>query len=180
MKPSLLAGPAGVAALLLPLLALGSCKAPSGPRDNHWNIESLNQRVPYHMLGYRPGRDGEYKDFQYQQKRDINLTLRRHLFNDNPENPLQHVTPENPGERLPISILPDPVTWFHVSSLAMGGIMLGATGTYIPIPVDSLLALMEPGGVSEFGEGVQMAVTGNLRRERRLPPPPAEFQVKNR
>jgi hypothetical protein len=168
---------------LLPLCGLAllgastACSAPTGPRDNHWNIESLGQRVPYHTLGYRPGIDGSYKDFQWRQKREINLTLRRHFMNDNPHNPFQHPVPEPSAIRPPLSIAPDFVDWFHVSSLVWGGVLMGATGTFIPLPVDSLLGLFEEGGLTEFGQGFAYSAKGTWPAGTPMPPDPADFRV---
>ena len=155
-----------------------ACQVPDGPRANHWNIESLGPRVTYNFLGYRADRDGTYREFQWQQKQDINLTIRRHLFNDNPDNPFQHPHPEAPPERMPNSVLPDPITFFHADSLAWGGVVWGATGSFVPIPVAGLLGVFEKGGFEEFGEGFGTIVTGSYNSEV-APPDPSEFRVRH-
>jgi outer membrane biogenesis lipoprotein LolB len=68
------------------VLLLAACQASPGQESNHWNIESLAPRTAKAFLGYRRDLDGTYREFQWRQKQDINLTLRRHFLNDSPTN----------------------------------------------------------------------------------------------
>src|SRR6185436_4405044 len=99
-------------------------------------------------------KDGSYRDFQWQKKQDINLTVRRHFFNHNPENPFQAPAPEIYEPRPNHSLLPRPWNYIHVEGLATGAIIYGASGGFVPIPIDSLIGTFEEGGDDEFMQGV--------------------------
>jgi hypothetical protein len=150
MKRSLLAG-------ALALLAV-ACQGTGQHINDHWNSSSIAPRAGRFFLGYDAAKDGDYRDFAWRRKQDINLTLRRHLLHHNPDNPnhpdvTQRRRPKN-------SILPDPVTFIHLEGLILGFAAMtsagaaGATATFFPIPVDSLIGILEKGGRQEFMEGV--------------------------
>src|SRR5690606_24227106 len=71
----------------LALLGLSSGCASSNPTtDNHWNVQWVPRSIVYHTTGYIPERDGSWREFQWNEKRAINLTLRRHFLNSDPYN----------------------------------------------------------------------------------------------
>ena len=55
--------------------------------DSHWTVQSTFPRMGRFFLGYDSQRDGTYKDFAYARKQSVELTLRRHFLNHNPDNP---------------------------------------------------------------------------------------------
>jgi hypothetical protein len=50
-------------------------------------MNSIAPRTSYHFLGYRADVDGDYLNRLCDDGCDFAVTLRRHLLNDNPENP---------------------------------------------------------------------------------------------
>jgi hypothetical protein len=79
--------------LLAGALLIGSaCRtAPEDPMYySHWNIGSLGPRAQYNFLGYDPQSDHSVWEHEAEKAEGIALTLRRHLLNDNPYNPLQY------------------------------------------------------------------------------------------
>jgi hypothetical protein len=172
--------PLRYAARVLPLLLAAGCHSTAGVPESHWNIESVPQRITTHFTGYRGPIDGSYQDFQWQKKRDINLTLRRHFLNNDPENPLEATDPNRNLVRPPFSVLPDPVTYFHAESLAIGALVYGASGTFVLLPVDSLIATFTPGGPTEFIEGIGDTLSGDWHGELGEPAPPSRFKVRHR
>ena len=162
---------------LLP--AAVSCTSPS-PWGGHWNADSLGPRLSKSFLGYRDDLAwASYREFQWQEKRDINMTLRRHFLNNNPDNPFQPDDPSLTQVRGPHSLLPDPLYYFHIESLAWGLVFLSATGVFLPIPVGSLIATFEPGGFAEFGRGFTETFSGHFRPRLEDPPSDDDFRVKN-
>ena len=144
MKRSLLAS-------ALALLTV-ACQGSGQEINDHWNADSVAPRAGRFFLGYDAGRDGDYRDFAWERKQDINLTLRRHLFHHNPDNP-NH--PDLAPSRRPLnSLLPDPITFFHLEGLLIGFAAYTTGGTFIPIPIDSLIGVFEEGGRDEFMDGV--------------------------
>ncbi|MBJ76346.1 MAG: hypothetical protein CMJ98_04935 [Planctomycetes bacterium] len=113
------------------------------------------------FLGYDSSRDGSYRAFAWERKASINLTLRRHLFNHNPDNPNHAVASGTYDERPINSLLPNPVNFIHVEGLVLGLIPLAAGGFYFPIPVDSIVGIFEEGtkgtedGLDEFMSGIE-------------------------
>ncbi len=174
----------GALAVLLPVLGLGSlglqgCRSAPGQEDNHWNIESIVPRVGYHFFGYREDIDGTYREHQWREKMDINLTLRRHFLNNNPENPFEASDPGRSGGRPPHSILPNPIYYFHLESVATGLAFAAATGTFLPIPIGSVLGTLEEGGGEEFMEGITNTLSGSFGNTLDEPPTVEEFRVRN-
>jgi hypothetical protein len=130
------------------------CRSSGESMNDHWSERSVAPRVSRFFLGYDAEKDGDYRDFQWERKQDINLTLRRHFLNHNPDNPHQPDVPSRYKPRPPHSLLPNPVPYIHLEGLLLGFALMGATGTFIPLPIDSILGTLEPGGVGEFTEGV--------------------------
>lgn len=136
-------------------ITLASCSAGPNRAKDHWSAHSVGPRMSRAFLGYQSDVDGEYVDYQWKQKQSINRTISRHLLNDNPENPFT-MSADTPSTQRPLhSPLPNPFTYFHVESLVYGGLMYAAMGSFIPIPVDSLIATFSPGGGEEFVHGIQ-------------------------
>jgi|GEM_PF-1060335 len=136
-------------------LLFSSCISHPSRANDHWNSASLAPRVARVMLGYDPDVDGaSYRDYQWQNKLAISKTLQRHFLNWNPDNPYQPDDPDYYAPRPVHSPLPNPLNYFHFESVIIGSILYGATGTFIPIPIDSLIGTLEPGGEEEFVAGL--------------------------
>lgn len=166
-------------ALAAAAAGLGSCASEPQAYDNHWNIGSLGPRLAYHGLSYNPVLADSYRDHQWQEKQDINLTLRRHFLNNNPENPFQPEDTSLNDPRPPHSVLPDPIGYFHLESIFFGVGFLALTGAFIPIPVGSVLGTLEEGGGEEFSEGIRQTASGNFRGTLADPAEPGEFRVRS-
>lgn len=155
---------------------LCGCRSGAGDPASHWNIDSVPGRITKHFTGYRGAVDGSYLDYQDQKKRDIGRTLRRHFLNDNPDNPFETADPERFDARAPYGPLPDPVHWFNVESIFMGAAAAGWSGAFVPIPLDSVLALFSDGGTGEFYD----SMTGDWEPITNSPPSVKSFKVKHR
>ncbi len=165
-------------------LTLVSCVSSPIERRNHWTPDATRPSLAYNFLGYPgpdTGRYESYRDFQWQEKQAINLTLRRHFLNRNPENPFQPFDPNYGRERPPHSPGDDAIGYFHLSSLATGfAVLLASGGTaFVPIPLDSLFGTFEEGGRDEFVEGFERRPAAVSPHTRHVPPTPEEFQVRN-
>jgi hypothetical protein len=147
--------------LALGLVAsLASCNAnPETSTHDHWNVKGVAPSFTRSMLGYDADREGRYIEYQYRNKKAINLTLMRHLMNENPDNPFEAENTTFYDPRPPHSILPRPWYYINWEGLAMGGILLGATGAFVPIPVDSVIGTLSEGGGDEFAEGIERTLT---------------------
>ena len=172
------------ARLSLALAALGlafftSCYT-ADTRYNHWRLEGLAPRVAYHMLSYDTNSGKPYWEHANEQRQSINKTLVRHLWNlnSNPDNPFQRKLAYIPGEKR-FSPLPDPIHFFHLSSVAVAAASVGAGGAFFLFPPEALIVLFEEGGAEEMWSGIEDTFTGRLD-EPELPPDPSEFKVKNR
>ena len=141
---------AGAAALLL-----ASCVTSPSEANDHWSGRSVAPQMSRVFLGYDPDTDGEYVDYQWQNKLHIAKTLQRHFLNWNPDNPFQPEDEDYYAERPIHSPLPNPLNYFHVESLVFGAIFYGA-GAFVPIPVDSIIATLAPGGGEEFVAGLSL------------------------
>lgn len=145
---------------LLPILGVAglglfaSCASHSSDLNAHWRERSTGPRMSRAFLSYDWEKDGNYRDFQWRKKQDINLTLRRHFFNHNPENPFQAEDRSIYEPRKTHSLLPRPWSYIHLEGLAMGAIAYAGGGFFLPLPVDSFIGTMEEGGDDEFMEGV--------------------------
>ena len=146
-----------VSAALVVAGAFSGCNAnPDTNSHDHWTTRGISPRWTRGVLGYDAERDGRYVDYQYANKKAINLTAKRHLLNQNPENPFQAEDEAFYEPRPPHSILPRPWEYFHFESLVFGGIIAGATGgTFIPVPVDSIIGTFSEDGFDEFEEGIR-------------------------
>ncbi len=142
---------AGAAALMF-----SSCVSSPSVANDHWNSRSVAPQVSRVFLGYDPDVDGEYVDFQWQKKLDIAKTLQRHFLNWNPDNPFQPSDPDYYQERPVHSPFPNPINYFHVESLVIGAALMGAGG-FVPLPIDSIIATLAPGGPEEFVAGLSLA-----------------------
>jgi hypothetical protein len=171
--------PAALPALGLLVGLLSACSSTPGQYENHWNVEGLQPRLAYNFLGYKPYLADSYRDYSWQQKQDINLTLRRHMLNNNPLNPFEPGDPSLSEPRPPHSILPDPVDYFHVEAIAFGAAFSVLTGTFIPVPFGSIFGTLEEGGFQEFSDGIHQTASGNFRGTLAEPSTPAEFRVRN-
>ncbi|MFT5052620.1 MAG: hypothetical protein ACI8QZ_004056 [Chlamydiales bacterium] len=71
------------------LALLSSCA--SKGINQHWEAESTVPRVSRFFLGYNAERDGEYLDFAWHRRQNVQKTMMRHFMNINSDNP-NHVT----------------------------------------------------------------------------------------
>ncbi len=149
-----------ISGLCLALCLSVGCQS-SPDINDHWNASSTVPRMTRTFLGYDSSRDGSYRAFAWERKASINLTLRRHLFNHNPDNPNHAVASGTYKERPVNSLLPNPINFIHVEGLVLGLIPLAAGGFYFPIPVDSIVGIFEEGtkgtedGLDEFMSGIE-------------------------
>ena len=135
------------------LLGLASCQSQAKHARDHWTGYSVGPSLSRHFLTYDAESDGNYTDFQWRKKKDMEMTMRRHFFNNNPDNPFEPVDPTIYEPRPPHSLVPGVHRYIHVEGLTFGAIAL-AGGAFIPVPVDSIIGTFEEGGSEEFMEGV--------------------------
>jgi len=131
---------------------LSSCQSQAAHARDHWTGYSVGPSLSRAFLTYDPETDGNYRDFQWRKKKDIELTMRRHIFNHNPDNPFEPVDDSVYEPRPVHSPLPAPWRYIHVEGLVFGSIAL-AGGAFIPVPVDSVIGTFEEGGSEEFAQG---------------------------
>ncbi len=164
--------------LLLPLtvpLAAACTTSPPSVQASHWTSDSVPERMFRHFTGYRADRDGRFVDYQYQKKKSISSTLRRHFANNSPDSPFSPEDASQTNRRPPHSIAPDPLYYMGAESVIIGVATLGMTGSFVPIPLDSLMATFD-GGWGEFWRGF----TEGADAEAESPPGVSKFKVKNR
>lgn len=135
-------------------LLFSSCVSSPSQVNDHWSDSSIAPRVARVMLGYDSDEYESYREYQWENKLSIAKTLQRHLLNHNPDNPFQADDPDYYAARPVHSPLPNPLNYFHVEALAFGAITYAVGGTFIPIPIDSIIATLEPGGGEEFVAGL--------------------------
>lgn len=135
-------------------LFLSSCVSSPSKINDHWSNQSIAPRVARVMLGYDPDMYESYRDYQWENKLHIAKTAQRHLLNWNPDNPFQADDPDYYAPRPNHSPLPNPLNYFHLESAVIGAIMYSAGGAFIPIPIDSIIGTLEPGGEEEFVAGL--------------------------
>ena len=169
------------ALFLAPFLAAplaGACKSPSpSAQADHWHVDSVPERMVKHFTGYRRDLDGQFIDYQYGKKKHVNHTLRRHFLNNSPEAPVSPDDPSLTARRPPHSVAPDPLYDMGAESVFVGLALLGMTGSFIPIPIDSIVAtVFSDGGWSEFGRGFTEGADADAEQ----PPGVSRFEVKNR
>jgi hypothetical protein len=133
---------------------LAGCQSRTVAVGEHWTERSVGSSMSNAFLSYDVENDGDYADFAWKKKQSINLTVRRHLFNHNPDNPFQSKDWSVYEERPPNSPVPRIWDYIHLEGLVMGGILYAGTGAFIPIPIDSLIATFSPGGDQEFIDGI--------------------------
>jgi hypothetical protein len=146
----------------LPLLGLGAallvglagCSSQAAHARDHWTGYSVGPSLSRNFLSYDVENDGNYTDFQWRKKKDMEITMRRHFFNSNPDNPFEPVDKDVYAPRPVHSVMPAPQRYIHVEGLVFGAVSLGAGGLFIPFPVDSFLGTMEEGGSDEFAAGI--------------------------
>jgi hypothetical protein len=136
------------------LLGLAGCQSQAAHVRDHWTGYYVGPSMSRAFLGYDPEKDGSYRDFQWRKKKDIEMTIRRHFFNHNPDNPFEAYDPTVYDPRPPNSLFPAPWRYIHVEGLAFGAISLGMSPMFMPFPIDSFIGTMEDGGSEEFMEGV--------------------------
>jgi hypothetical protein len=136
-------------------LLISSCVTSPSQAHDHWNSASVAPQMSRIFLGYEPDIDGAYVDYQWQNKLHIAKTLQRHFLNHNPDNPFQPDDPDYYAPRPVHSPLPNPLNYFHFESLVIGAVLYSG-GTFIPLPVDSLIATLAPGGPEEFVAGLDL------------------------
>ena len=152
--------PRGLVALSLaaaPFVSTGCISSPN-PSYNHWSIASVEGSMANYFLGFDPDETGSYRNQVWADKLAINLTGQRHLLNWNPMNPNQKPAPR-PYGYTPAGVayapLPDFLWYFHVESIVWGLTIAAATGgTFIPIPVGTIMGQFAPGGGEEFAAGM--------------------------
>lgn len=88
----------------LAALAALACTAgcSSTTEENHWRLTSIPPRVGYHFVGYEPQEDGSYMNRLRDDTGDLWLSLERHFWLGNPNNPRKlHSTPKPPKPQPP-------------------------------------------------------------------------------
>ncbi len=136
-------------ALALATSLAAGCSSSGQYTTDHWSEHSVGPSVSRYFLGYDAAKDGDYRDFQWRRKQDVNLLLRRYFLNHNPDNSHQREVASRYAPRPNHSLLPNPVRYIHVEGLVLGF----AVG--FPLPVDSILGTLEPGGFQEFNNGIK-------------------------
>ena len=128
----------------------------------HWNASSVGERLEYHFLGIEP-QSGIGVIEQVTNDADaFTLTVRRHILNDNPHNPLQN-HPYEPGDRyIPI---------VH-GTLYAGYDFYDLTATTLTATFRGLVAA----GLSPVYWLVGTGWTGDAEQQ---PPDPDSFEVHN-
>lgn len=154
---TLLRATVGALALAVVTSTLG-CQTDPVIADSHWNIDSLDNRIIKHATGYRGPIDGSYTDYQWKKEQSIYLTLRRHLLNNDPTNPLEPDDPSVTSPRPAAGLLPDPERWVGNDTVAIAVATVPLWDYVLPIRTFS----------------------GSSGRDKDQPPPVKAFRVKNR
>jgi hypothetical protein len=136
------------------LLGLAACQSQAEHERDHWTGYYVGPSMSRAFLSYDPEKDGLYRDFQWHKKKDIEMTLRRHFFNHNPDNPFEPYDPTVYEPRPTHSLVPAPWRYIHVEGLVIGAGTLALSSTFYPIPIDSIIGTFEDGGGQEFWDGV--------------------------
>ena len=136
------------------LLGFASCQSQAAHEHDHWTGYSVGPSLSRAFLSYDPEKDGLYRDFAWRKKKDIEMTLRRHFFNHNPDNPFEPYDPSVYDPRPPNSLLPAPYRYIHLEGLVLGAATLALSDTFYPLPLDSIIGTFEDGGSEEFMQGV--------------------------
>lgn len=170
-------------------LLVASCQThqPEIMRTSHWNIQSLENRTSHHLLNYQPTRDGDYGDFRREENRALAMTLRRHLLNQNPENPFQDWGDSYATNAYPQDLFVNPFDILYLGAVA-GGLAAGAAGFFV-IEIDASIGgaqtiLRETDDLlgTTTQEHVECLVTGSFRTvapREYGPVTPEAFRVRN-
>jgi len=75
--------------LLASALVLGACASSNPDYTSHWNAGYAGESAEHAFTGYDSDMDGTRYEYEREGAAGIALTLRRHVMNDNPNNPLQ-------------------------------------------------------------------------------------------
>jgi len=119
------------------LALVAGCVSDQASVNDHWSTYSIGPRVGRAFLGYDSETDGEsYLEFQWRRKQESSLTVRRHFFNHNPDNPFQSEARNYPAPRPANSPFPNPLSYFHLTLL------------------DGPIATFDQGGFDEFWGGI--------------------------
>jgi hypothetical protein len=78
------------AALLACAGWLGACSSNRVATTNHWNAAYIPHRVTYQFTGYRGATDGSYFGFLGGEMSALGMSLSRHLWHYNSDNPMQN------------------------------------------------------------------------------------------
>lgn len=132
------------------------CQSQSAHVHDHWSPRFIGPSMSRAFFTYDAETDGSYIDFQWRKKQSINMTVRRHVLNHNPENPFQTYDASVYEPRPVHSVVPRPWNYIHLEGVAFGAVTLVGGGMFFPIPVDSIMGTAEEGGKEEFMEGVNM------------------------
>ena len=135
-------------------LGFAACRSQAAYEHDHWTGYSVGPSLSRNILGYSAEQDGDYKDFAWRRKKNIELTLRRHFFNNNPDNPFEPYDPDVNAPRPNHSLVPEFYRYIHVEGIAIGAATLAFSPVLYPIPVDSIIATFEEGGKEEFVAGM--------------------------
>jgi hypothetical protein len=136
------------------LVGLGACQSQAAHERDHWTGYYVGPSMSRAFLSYDPEKDGSYIDFQWRKKKDIEMTLRRHFFNHNPDNPFEAYDPTVYEPRPKHSLLPAPWRYIHVEGIVLGAGTLAFSPMFFPLPIDSFIGTMDEGGGQEFMDGV--------------------------
>lgn len=136
------------------LVGLTSCQSQSAHARDHWTGYSVGPSLSRAFLSYDAESDGNYLDFQWRKKKNMEMTMRRHIFNNNPDNPFEPVDPTIYDPRPVHSPLPAPYRYVHIEGIAFGAIAMAGGGIFFPIPIDSMIATGDEGGEEEFVDGI--------------------------
>jgi len=81
-------------------LVLGACASSNPDYASHWNAGFAGESAEHAFTGYDVDMDGTRFEYESNGAADLALTIRRHVMNDDPSNPLQMRRgwgdPENP------------------------------------------------------------------------------------
>ena len=75
--------------LLAALATLGACASTDPTYNDHWNAGFAGDSAVKAFSGYDASSDTSHWDHGSSNAADIAMTVRRHMMNDNPDNPLQ-------------------------------------------------------------------------------------------
>lgn len=142
---------------LAPIVGLAlfsGCAAQAPYVNQHWSARHMGPSLSRAFLSYDAETDGKYRDFAWKKKQAINLTISRHLFNYNPENPFQEESKDFYAPRPNHSMLPRAYNYIHLEGIALGAISYAGGGIFIPLPLDSIIGTFEEGGTEEYVDGI--------------------------